>query len=85
MIDEYGEILRLDGAAADGWADAGQVVFRSDGAGEAWQAEDTTNTRGVSFVPRADIQGRALMVFYPVRPFSWLLGENWPDRFGTVR
>ncbi len=84
MIDEYGEILRLEGQAADGWADGGQVIFRSDD-GTEWQAEDTTNTRGVSFVPRADIQGRALMVFYPVRPFSWLLGENWPDRFGTVR
>ena len=39
----------------------------------------------IDFVPRADIQGRALMVFYPCRPFAWLTGNAWPGRFGFVR
>lgn len=82
MIDEYGEILRLHGQAADGWGD--RVAFvQPDGV--EWEAPDTTNTKGVSFVPRSDIQGRALMVFYPVVPLSWLFGSNWPNRFGFVR
>lgn len=87
MIDEYGEILRLEGSPGEDWGDMGKVVFRAtgeNGSGE-WEARDTTNTEGVSFVPRADIQGRALMVFYPVAPLSWLFGSNWPHRFGFVR
>jgi hypothetical protein len=40
---------------------------------------------GISFVPRTDIQGRAVLVFYPSRPFSWLTGNAWPGRFGFVR
>ena len=69
-------------------APGGPVTFRhpnaQDGSGE-WIAPDTTNTEGISFVPRDDIEGRALMVFYPARPFSWLFGSSWPDRFGFVR
>jgi hypothetical protein len=89
MIDEYGEILRLEGDPGTGWGERG-VVFRKPGAqdgGGEWTAEETVpgNTVGVSFVPRADIQGRALMVFYPCRPLSWLFGSNWPGRFGFVR
>lgn len=84
MIDEYGEILRLRGQAGDGWGEPGLVPFR-DAAGNIWHARDTTNEKGVSFVPRADIQGRALMVFYPLRPISWLTRNKWPDRFGFVR
>ncbi|MCA8975662.1 MAG: signal peptidase I [Planctomycetes bacterium] len=84
MIDEYGEILRLQGEAGDNWGAGGKVVFRGED-GTEWEAPDTTNTKGVSFVPRSDIQGRGLMVFYPVIPFSWLLGNNWPNRFGFVR
>lgn len=89
MIDEYGEILRLNGLPGSDWgAPGGPVTFRhpnaQDGSGE-WIAPDTTNTEGISFVPRDDIEGRALMVFYPARPFSWLFGSSWPDRFGFVR
>ncbi|MFO1076954.1 MAG: signal peptidase I [Planctomycetota bacterium] len=86
MIDEYGEILRLQGDAADRWGE--RIAFRDpdaqNGPGE-WEAPDTTNAPGISFVPRADIQGRALMVFYPMRPISWLFGSAWPGRFGFVR
>ncbi|MFK7739889.1 MAG: signal peptidase I [Planctomycetota bacterium] len=86
MIDEYGEILRLKGQVGADWPT--RVSFRhpnaQDGSGE-WDALDTTNTEGISFVPRRDIEGRALMVFYPFRPISWLFGSAWPDRFGFVR
>jgi signal peptidase I len=86
MIDEYGEILRLKGEAGASWPE--RVSFRTpgavDGRGE-WTAPETSNSRGISFVPRADIQGRALLVFYPSRPFSWLFLNSWPGRFGFVR
>lgn len=88
MIDEYGEILRLEADLGADWG--AQIAFQKpgvtaqDGSGE-FLAEDTTNAPGVSFVPRADIQGRALLVFYPCRPLSWLFGSNWPGRFGFVR
>jgi len=84
MIDEYGEILRLQGQPGRNWGIDGNVTFLGAD-GNEWQARDTTNTAGVSFVPRQDIQGRALMVFYPLRPLSWLFGNNWPNRFGFVR
>ncbi len=92
MIDEYGEILRLKGVAGPGWAQVrdgkARVSFvppgQQDGRGE-WEAPESTNSKGISFVPRDDIQGRAVMVFYPARPFSWLFGSNWPGRFGFVR
>lgn len=91
MIDEYGEILRLEGDPGAGWAAQG-VVFRKPGTTgqdgrDEFRAVETTpgNTVGVSFVPRSDIQGRGLLVFYPCRPFSWLTGSTWPGRFGTVR
>ncbi|MFY9345649.1 MAG: signal peptidase I [Planctomycetota bacterium] len=85
MIDEYGEILRLKATVSSTWP---RVAFSppnpQDGRGE-WEAPDTTNTKGISFVPRADIQGRAVMIFYPARPFAWLSGNAWPGRFGFVR
>jgi signal peptidase I len=88
MIDEYGEILRLKGRPGSTWSP--NVSFRNPNAVSGdpkaeWQALDTTNTKGISFVARADIQGRALMVFYPSRPISWLTGSAWPNRFGFVR
>jgi hypothetical protein len=88
MIDEYGEIMRLNGVIGSGWgapqAGAPVVFMKPDGVGE-WTAPTTTNTKGISFVPRHDIEGRALLVFYPARPFSWLTGNSWPGRFGFVR
>jgi signal peptidase I len=91
MIDEYGEILRLNAMPGPGWGPSTsgtRVSFvpldAQDGSSE-WVAPDTTNTAGISFVPRADIQGRATLIFYPSRPFSWLFFNNWPDRFGFVR
>ncbi len=86
MIDEFGEILRLRGEVGPGWP--GRISFLRpgaiDGRGE-WTAPETTNAKGISFVPRSDIQGRALLVFYPCRPFAWLFGNAWPGRFGFVR
>jgi signal peptidase I len=85
MIDEFGEILRLKATVSPTWP---RVAFSTPGAQDGkdeWEAKDTTNTPGISFVPRSDIQGRALMVFYPMRPFSWLFGNAWPGRFGFVR
>lgn len=89
MIDEYGEILRLQGDPGAEWGN-GRVTFRKPGASgqdgkDEFEAEDTINAKGVSFVPRADIQGRALLVFYPCRPLAWLFGSTWPGRFGLVR
>ncbi|MEO6594574.1 MAG: signal peptidase I [Planctomycetota bacterium] len=85
MIDEYGEILRL---SADIGLDWPRISFlqpnAQDGRGE-WEAPDSQNAKGISFVPRADIQGRAVLVFYPSRPLAWLFGSNWPGRFGFVR
>jgi hypothetical protein len=83
MIDEYGEILRLDAKIAPDWGQ-GRVSF------QAWDSQDGRNDwsppeEKVAFVPRDDIQGRALLVFYPARPLSWLFGSNWPNRFGFVR
>lgn len=88
MIDEFGEILRLKGRPGSTWSP--NVSFRNPNAlsGDPkaeWQALDTTNTKGISFVARSDIQGRALMVFYPSRPISWLTGSAWPNRLGFVR
>lgn len=86
MIDEYGEILRLKAEVGSDWPVRVSFVEpgAQDGRGE-WTAPETSNTIGISFVPRADIQGRALLVFYPSRPLSWLFGSAWPDRFGLVR
>lgn len=86
MIDEYGEILRLNAEIAGDWGQ--RIAFQrpgtTDGSGE-WTAPETTNSKGVSFVPRSDIRGRATLIFYPFRPLAWLTGNNWPDRFGFVR
>jgi signal peptidase I len=86
MIDEYGEILRLNAEIAGNWGQ--RIAFQrpgtSDGSGE-WTAPETTNSKGISFVPRSDIRGRATMIFYPFRPLAWLTRNNWPDRFGFVR
>lgn len=83
MIDEFGEIHRLKAKIGPSWGEMGKVSFV---AGETeWEAPETSNTEGISFVPRSDIEGRALMVFYPLRPISWLTGSAWPDRAGFVR
>lgn len=86
MIDENGEILRLKGEIGSDWPRT--ISFKTPGSNDPrseWKARETTNSKGISFVARGDIQGRALMVFFPARPFSWLFGSNWPDRFGFVR
>lgn len=87
MIDEFGEILRLAADVGPDWG-RGPVSFLQPGAQDgrgAWTAPESTNAPGISFVPRADIQGRAILVFYPSRPLSWLFGNAWPGRSGFVR
>ncbi|HEX5052048.1 MAG TPA: signal peptidase I [Planctomycetota bacterium] len=85
MIDEYGEILRLSAEIGPDWPHiAFELPGAQDGKGE-WIAPETRNAKGISFVPRADIQGRAVLVFYPSRPLAWLFGSSWPGRFGFVR
>jgi signal peptidase I len=82
MIDEYGEIWSLKARVADRWGE--RVAFlRPDGT--EWTAPETSNAKGISFVPRSDIRGRATMIFYPFRPLAWLTRNNWPGRFGFVR
>ena len=86
MIDEYGEVLRLKGQVGADWGQ--RVSFRKPGSVDGrddWVAPESSNSPGISFVPRGDIRGRALLVFYPSRPFSWLTFNNWPGRFGFVR
>ena len=88
MIDEFGEILRLEAEVGPDWPEA--VSFRHPNAQDGdpqsyWTAPDAINAKGISFVAREHIEGRALMVFYPIRPFSWLFGNEWPDRGGFVR
>ena len=88
MIDEYGELLRLNAKIGPSWGP--EVTFRRMDAAEddpaaVFSAQDTTNTKGISFVARSDIEGRALMVFYPVRPLSWIFRNEWPGRAGFVR
>lgn len=84
MIDEYGEILRLAARIGSDWGQEGKVTF------QAWDGQDGSSDWSppqtkVAFVPREHIQGRAILVFYPARPLSWLFGSNWPGRFGFVR
>jgi signal peptidase I len=82
MIDEFGEILRLDAEVGPDWGQEGRVPFVAAGTQDGdWTPPETK----VAFVPRDDIQGRAILVFYPARPLSWLFGSNWPGRFGFVR
>ncbi len=86
MIDEYGEIMRLKGDVGPDWGK--RVTFQKRGAADGrgdWEAPEATNAKGISFVPRSDIQGRATLIFYPSRPFSWLTFNSWPGRFGFVR
>ena len=88
MIDEFGEILRLNAEIGPDWGP--EVTFRKIGAnaddqGAVFSAVDTANTKGISFVPRSDIEGRALLVFYPIRPLSWIFRNEWPGRAGFVR
>jgi signal peptidase I len=86
MIDEYGEILRLHADIAGNWGR--RIAFQRPGTTDAsgeWTAAETTNSKGISFVPRSDIRGRATLIFYPFRPLAWLTGNNWPGRFGFVR
>lgn len=90
MIDEFGEILRLNAEVGPDWGQGGPVSFRHPNAQEGdpkgvFSAEDTYNAKGISFVSRDDIEGRALMVFYPIRPISWITRNEWPDRGGFVR
>lgn len=88
MIDEFGEIHRFTADVGRDWGR--RVAFQKpgttgqDGADE-FEAEDAINQKGITFVPRSDIQGRAVLVFFPSRPISWLFGSNWPGRFGFVR
>ncbi|MBX3463194.1 MAG: signal peptidase I [Planctomycetes bacterium] len=82
MIDEFGEILRLEADIGPDWGQGGRVPFVGPGDQDGdWTPPETK----VPFVPRDDIQGRAVLVFYPARPLSWLFGSNWPGRFGFVR
>ena len=88
MIDEFGEILRLSAKVGPRWGE--QVAFVKPNAAEddpdsVFKAEDTYNAKGISFVARGDIEGRALVVFYPIRPLSWIFGSAWPGRAGFVR
>jgi len=93
MIDEYGEIMRLAADPGSNWGEPQQgspVVFQKpgtpgQGGRDEFIAEVSTNGPGISFVPRADIQDRGVMVFYPCRPLASLFGSNWPGRFGFVR
>jgi signal peptidase I len=82
MIDEYGEILRLQADVGADWGE--RIAFVPEGAKNG-QGEWSPPETKVPFVRREDVQGRALLVFYPMRPFSWLFGSNWPDRAGFVR
>lgn len=88
MIDEYGEILRLSAKVGPRWGE--KVSFVKPNASDddpegVFEAQDTYNAKGISFVAREDIEGRALMVFYPIRPLSWVFGNAWPGRAGIVR
>ena len=88
VFSEYGELLRLNAKIGPSWGP--EVTFRRMDAAEddpaaTFSAQDTTNTKGISFVARSDIEGRALMVFYPVRPLSWIFQNEWPGRAGFVR
>ena len=91
MIDEYGEILRLNAEVGPNWGEPeAKVSFLKPNAAEddpdrVFEAEDTYNAKGISFVARRDIEGRALVVFYPIRPLSWIFGNAWPGRAGVVR
>lgn len=82
MIDEFGELLRL---TADVGPDWGQRVSFKDMTQPDGKRDWIAPESKVSFVRRQDIQGRAVLVFYPSRPLSWLTGSNWPGRFGFVR
>jgi signal peptidase I len=82
MIDEHGEIMRFSAQSGPDWGP--NVTFQVPGAQDGRQ-DWTAPEEKVSFVPRDDIQGRAILVFYPARPLSWLFGSNWPGRFGFVR
>lgn len=82
MIDEFGEIRRFEAEVGPDWGE--RVSFKDTSAQDGsrdWVAPE----KKVPFVRREDIQGRAVLVFYPSRPFAWLFGSNWPDRFGFVR
>ena len=43
--------------------------------------------RGIADALRTGAEAASgdVLVFYPARPFSWLLGNAWPGRFGVVR
>jgi hypothetical protein len=82
MIDEFGEVWPLKSDISNTYGSADEkhnptVMFRpvgaSDGSGE-WKPKELP----VPFVPRGDIAGRGLMVFWPLWPF----GEQ---RLGFIR
>lgn len=88
MIDEYGEILRLSAKVGPRWGEKVSFVkpdAADDDPDSVFEAKDTYNAKGISFVARRDVEGRALVVFYPIRPLSWIFGNAWPGRAGVVR
>jgi signal peptidase I len=82
MIDEFGEIWRLKSDISNAYGSADEkrnptVMFRPVGAADGrdeWKPRELP----VPFVPRGDIAGRALAVFWPLWPF----GEQ---RLGFIR
>ena len=88
MIDEFGELWRLNAKIGPDWGP--EVTFRRPNAKDGdpdgvFSAKEKSGEEGISFVPRSDIEGRALLVFYPIRPLSWIFRNEWPGRAGFVR
>ena len=77
MIDEFGEIMRLSAEIGPDWGR--NVSFRYPGGQDGsrdWVAPESK----VPFVRRSDIQGRAVLVFYPSRPLAWaasMISRAW--------
>ncbi len=76
MIDEYGEIHRLRTGVSEAFAQGRESTLRLEPVGSTEGRQDwVPPEEKVPFVPREDIQGRALLVFWPV----------WPMRLGFIR
>lgn len=89
MIDEYGEILRLRtgiGASYGSKGDQGEarIVFEPIGSSDGRQ-DWSPPEEWEPFVPRRDVQGRALAAFWPFPPLSWLLQPKASNRLGWIR